>query len=193
MTEQAVNTKERAKLNFRELSFLIVDKDRRAATVLRTILRNFYAHDVHFVPSSIQAFAYLKEHHIDIILVESSLAADDNGFDLVKKIRHSSFEDYQQIPIIMMTADASEGNVRLARDQGVNEFMVKPVSPKETYEHVHSLITRPRDFIEAEGYIGPDRRRKVEFFERERRKDNLKKMAEAESESRTETHDQVTG
>ncbi|WP_135075020.1 response regulator [Terasakiella sp. SH-1] len=180
-------------LNFRDLSFLIVDKDRRAATVLRTILRNFYARDIDFAPSTIQAYAHLHEKHTDIILVESDLGGDDTGFDLVKKIRASSFEDYQHIPIIMMTADASEKNVSMARDIGVNEFMVKPVSPKETFDHISSVITHPRPFIEVENYAGPDRRRKKEFFEQERRKENLQKQAREESETLAETQVETQG
>ena len=46
-----------------------------------------------------------------------------------------------------------------ARDAGVTEFLAKPISPKSLYTRVHSIVTRPREFVRTKSYFGPDRRR----------------------------------
>jgi two-component system chemotaxis response regulator CheY len=48
-----------------------------------------------------------------------------------------------------------------ARDAGVNEFVVKPISVKSLYSRIDSLIHRLRDFVKTGKYFGPDRRRTI--------------------------------
>jgi len=47
-----------------------------------------------------------------------------------------------------------------ARDAGVHEFLAKPLSAKGLYSRIRSIIERPRPFVRAGQYFGPDRRRR---------------------------------
>jgi hypothetical protein len=46
-----------------------------------------------------------------------------------------------------------------ARDAGVTEFLVKPLSAKALYERILSVVLHPRPFVRTKNYFGPDRRR----------------------------------
>ena len=48
-----------------------------------------------------------------------------------------------------------------ARDAGVTEFLVKPVSAKALVDRLRTVIERQRMFVRAESYTGPDRRRRT--------------------------------
>ena len=66
-----------------------------------------------------------------------------------------------------------------ARDAGVTEFMAKPVSVKALCARINAIIDAPRPFIRANGYFGPDRRRRVlPFNGPERRNDDPAKKSE---------------
>ena len=62
-----------------------------------------------------------------------------------------------------------------ARDAGVNEFLVKPISANTLFERIEALIERPRPFVRLEGFFGPDRRRKSSDPARDERRQEMKK------------------
>ena len=47
-----------------------------------------------------------------------------------------------------------------AINAGVNEYLAKPVRPVDLFHRITALIERPRRFIKASTYFGPDRRRR---------------------------------
>ena len=46
-----------------------------------------------------------------------------------------------------------------ARDAGVTEFIVKPVTANSVLSRMQAVIFKPRPFVKSEGYNGPCRRR----------------------------------
>jgi DNA-binding response OmpR family regulator len=62
-------------------------------------------------------------------------------------------------PMIMLTGHSERRRVTAARDAGVTEFMVKPISAKALHQRILSVIANPRRFIRTKTYFGPDRRR----------------------------------
>ncbi|MCR9267419.1 MAG: response regulator, partial [Alphaproteobacteria bacterium] len=84
--------------------------------------------------------------------------------------------------------------VMAARDAGVTEFCCKPVTAKEMFSKIASVINEPRPFILNKSYFGPDRRRadpdKATYKGPERRKSRQKDKTEddgAENASGTGT------
>jgi DNA-binding response OmpR family regulator len=77
------------------------------------------------------------------------------------------------LPIIMITGHSERSRVNAARDAGVNEFLVKPVTAKGLMERLSLIVNRPRNFVKSKHYFGPDRRRRPDpnFSGEERRKD----------------------
>ena len=61
----------------------------------------------------------------------------------------------------MLTGHSEKARVVGARDAGVTEFLVKPISAKALYERIFNVIANPRPFIKTKTYFGPDRRRTV--------------------------------
>ena len=59
----------------------------------------------------------------------------------------------------MMTGHSEKNRVMEARDAGVTEFVVKPITAKAVFDRIQAVIIRPRSFIKTEDYFGPDRRR----------------------------------
>jgi two-component system, chemotaxis family, chemotaxis protein CheY len=59
----------------------------------------------------------------------------------------------------MMTGHSEKSRVTEARDAGVTEFVVKPITAKAIFDRLNAVIFKPRPFVKTEGYFGPDRRR----------------------------------
>ena len=92
-----------------------------------------------------------------------------NGIELVKKIRNDSASPDFFMPIIMITAHSERPRIIAARDTGINEFVMKPVSAKTLFSRLNAVIEHPRRFVRTGDYFGPDRRRKRVFVDFERR------------------------
>ena len=60
----------------------------------------------------------------------------------------------------MMTGHAERAEVEAARDAGVTEFLLKPLTLRAMVDRLEAAIQRPRAFIRAPSYFGPDRRRR---------------------------------
>jgi hypothetical protein len=59
----------------------------------------------------------------------------------------------------MVTAEATALTIRGARDAGVHEFLRKPFTTGDLFKRVENVALKPRPWVEAVGYVGPDRRR----------------------------------
>ena len=83
-----------------------------------------------------------------------------DGFDLVDMIRNEPDSPNRYLPVIMLTGHSEKERVEMARDHGVTEFLVKPVTPKDLLARVLAIIENPRPFVRSTDYFGPDRRRR---------------------------------
>ena len=77
-----------------------------------------------------------------------------------------------------MTGFSSRLRVEKARDAGITEFLVKPFTSEDLYKRVHQIIEKPRQFVESDGFFGPDRRRRVD--------DNFKGPAKRETDKKAD-------
>jgi DNA-binding response OmpR family regulator len=116
-----------------------------------------------------RAFALIGDTNVDLAIVDYNLPFLD-GLAFVRLIRTAPDSPNPFLPIIMLTAHSDLRRVSEARDAGVSEFCAKPVSPVELARKIDHAIMRPRPFVRAPGYFGPDRRRRNMPYEgRDRR------------------------
>ena len=54
---------------------------------------------------------------------------DKNGIEFVQDIKKISANGINNIPIIMITVDTKEKTVLDAKNLGIKEYVVKPISP----------------------------------------------------------------
>ena len=140
------------------LTVLIVDDNKHMITIVKTLLRGFGIS--HFLEASdaAEAFDIVRSEHIDFIIVDYLMEILD-GTDFVRLVRTGNDSPNPFVPIIMLTAYSERSKVLAARDAGVTEFCAKPVTAKELFRKVRSLVNSPRPFIRTGSYFGPDRRR----------------------------------
>ncbi len=74
------------------------------------------------------------------------------------RLRRSTL-DCRQAPIIVLSAEATAAAIKAARDAGAHEFLCKPFTAGALFKRVENVILKPRPWIEAKMYVGPDRRR----------------------------------
>lgn len=142
------------------LRALVVDDNRHFLAIMRTMLRAFGVRQIFDCVDAVQAFEILKTSEIDFALIDLKLDNID-GLEFTSLVRGASDSQNPRMPIIMITAYSERSNVERAISSGIDEFLVKPVSPKMLYQRICAVIERPRTYVRVGGYFGPDRRRQA--------------------------------
>lgn len=79
---------------------------------------------------------------------------------LIKAIRSSNEDKIKFLPIIASSSSSTSTSVTMARNVGINEYLLKPFSPKSLYLRLAAVISKPRNYVQIGDYFGPDRRRR---------------------------------
>jgi two-component system, chemotaxis family, chemotaxis protein CheY len=136
------------------ISVLIVDDNNHMRTILKELLRAVGVHEIKEAADPVEAFELIKTVAIDLVLVDFSMPI------ITQMVRTSSDSPNPYMSIVMITGHSERSRVNSARDAGVNEFLVKPVTAKSLMERITSVVNNPRSFVKGGAYFGPDRRRR---------------------------------
>lgn len=79
----------------------------------------------------------------DLILMDIMMPVM-NGLDATRAIRALNRPDAKTIPIVAMTANAYEDDIRRAREAGMNGHMAKPIDTGLLYRTLSELYYRPK-------------------------------------------------
>ncbi len=163
-------------ISLARIKFMVVDDNLHAIDLVKTMLRGFGVDQVAEAQTIAQAKAALKAAPVDILILDYMLG-DEEGVTLARHLRRDPASPSPFMPIIMLTGHADRTRVMAARDAGVNEFCVKPLTPSDLMKRIMAVIEHPRPFIRSDTYFGPDRRRHDDpkYTGPERRRDRKKR------------------
>ena len=95
-------------------------------------------HLVMVAENGCRALKLLKEHSFDLILMDIQMPEMD-GIEATSKIRLQETETGKHIPIIAMTANAMKGDREKYLEAGMDEYVSKPIKPKELFDKINAL------------------------------------------------------
>lgn len=101
----------------------------------------------------------LRDFAADVVIVDFKMFPLD-GVEFTRLVRNSPDSTNPYLPIVMMTGHSEKARIYEARDAGVTEFVVKPITAKAILDRIQAVIFHPRPFVKTDGYFGPDRRRR---------------------------------
>lgn len=136
---------------------LIVDPGTASAKLLADIMKGLGAREVMFAVDETGGVEGARDFEPTLIFTERKGERLD-GESLTSRIRRSTLA-CRRAPVVMVTGEATAAAILGARDSGVHEFLRKPFTSADLLRRVEAVALRPRDWIEAVGYVGPDRRR----------------------------------
>ena len=147
------------RIDFKQLRFLVIEDNAYMRRMVRALLHGFGSREVYESEdggAGLEAFAHYLP---DIVIIDWEMPVFD-GVQFTQMIRQPGDANANPyVPIIMLTGHAQKKRVQSARDAGVTEFVVKPISAKALYQRIVSVVANPRPFIKTNNYFGPDRRR----------------------------------
>jgi len=95
--------------------------------------------EVDSVQNTADAWNYLQHKRPQVILLDWMLP-DQSGLRLLGRIR--SDRNFSTLPVIMVTAKGMEEDKIAGLDQGADDYITKPFSPRELVARIKALIRR---------------------------------------------------
>ena len=118
-------------------NILVVDDEARIRDII-TKYATFEGHSVREAADGMEAVLLCRKENFDIIIMDIMMPELD-GFSACREIRKSS-----QTPIIMLSARGEEYDKINGFELGVDDYVVKPFSPKELMLRVEAVMKRVR-------------------------------------------------
>ncbi|MEG2419068.1 MAG: response regulator, partial [Eubacterium sp.] len=88
---------------------------------------------------ALEMFTTSSPDYYDAILMDIRMP-DMDGLQATYSIRHWRRTDAKTIPIIAMTANAFEDDVKKSKAAGMNAHLAKPIEPKQLYQTLYDFI-----------------------------------------------------
>lgn len=127
---------------------LVVDDEEKIRTLIEKYAV-FEGYEVTKAPDGMSAMEILRNKDFDLIILDIMMP-DIDGFTVCRELRKKS-----STPVIMLSARGEEYDKLHGFEVGVDDYVVKPFSPKELMMRVAAIIKRTShvsgEFFEHEG------------------------------------------
>lgn len=161
------------KPDFATLRVQIVGAKGHAGAMLRIVLTAAGVGHVVQLEDARKALSLLSSEHFDAVFVEETHL---DGLTFVRSARKRAGLRNPLIPIFAVYSGPRRRDVERARDLGVTSVICRPVSPKTISDKLLMALIKPRPFIAAPDFFGPDRRARPRAWRgRDRRKHTPRK------------------
>ena len=141
------------------LRVLLVDDNQHIRAIVAAILAGVGVSEIRECWDGAEALQVLREWPADVAFVDFRMSPVD-GVEFTRLVRNAADSPNPFLPIIMITGYADRPRVEEARDSGITEFIVKPITARAILDRLNFVINRPRPFVRTADYFGPDRRRR---------------------------------
>lgn len=124
------------------MKILVVDDEVNIRNVIKEYAE-FEGYEVEEAGNGMQAVEICKEKDFDIIIMDVMMPKLD-GFSAIKEIRKT-----KNIPVLMLSARGEEYDKLFGFEIGIDDYVVKPFSPKEVMARVAAITSRVKNNSKA--------------------------------------------
>lgn len=128
---------------------LVVDDEENIREVIKEYAE-FEGHQVSEACDGMQAIEMVKNNDYDIIIMDVMMPRLD-GYSACKEIRK-----IKQIPVLMLSARGEEYDKLFGFEIGIDDYVVKPFSPKEVMARVNAIVKRNHGAKQAPAAPAPE-------------------------------------
>jgi len=116
---------------------LVVDDEEKIREVVKEY-GEFNGHKVYEAEDGLQAVNMCRENEFNIIVMDIMMPRLD-GFMAVKEIRK-----FSSTPVLMLSARGEEYDKLFGFELGIDDYVIKPFSPKELMARINAIISRDK-------------------------------------------------
>ena len=130
-------------------SLLVVDDDEATCDAVRRLLGRMGFH-VASATNGADALAVLHDLDFDLVILDWMMPGMD-GLEVCRRLRADARTS--RIPLIMLTAKATEADRIVGLELGADDYVTKPFSPRELVARVKAILRRTASQSDPEQVI----------------------------------------
>lgn len=143
--------------NLQKTNIMLADADAMGQGILGQMLMGFGARNVVRCGDVTETKRQLAAQSFDLVIIDpASFGAE--GYEIIPWLRRSVPPPRAHVAVIVVTGHTAHLRVGQLRDSGASFIVSKPLSAAVLLERLLWLSRENRAFVEAAGYVGPDRR-----------------------------------
>ena len=140
------------------LCILVVDDNQYTRKLLRMMLINLGAKTIYEASDGVSALDLVRTADPDVMILDWEMPVL-TGAQVMRIVRSPGVFPKPNLPIIMLSAHGQRARVTAAMRLGINEFLVKPISPKALQDRLLSILVKPRPMVKIGKFYVPQPRR----------------------------------
>ena len=147
------------------IRILVVEDSANMRRLLTALLTTMGIGDIRCADNGEAGLVLFHEMRPDLVITDGMMQPM-SGYAMTRAIRAMrDAEDkphyLADVPVLMLSGHNEPDIIEWARDEGVTEYIVKPVTPELLYERVLNAIKSPLHIVETDTYRGPSPRRRL--------------------------------
>lgn len=149
---------------FRKLKILVVEDSAGMQRLLVALLESMGVTRITVARDGEKGLAAFAAERPDIIITDGAMMPMD-GYEMTRRIRAAEAGNSANpdVPILMISGHVGRENVTHARDQGVTDYLAKPLSADTLYKAIFAAVSKPIHFVDKPGYRGPSPMRSLDL------------------------------
>ncbi|MFZ2029400.1 MAG: response regulator [Vitreimonas sp.] len=165
-------------MNVKSWHVCLIEPNKFEGQIIVDILKNAGVETIKVFTSQDDALEVLSRCNANVIIASYEMAPLD-GAAWTKTFRRAHKLPCRKSAIFITSNAFSRAMAEDCRHAGANALIGKPLSAKVLTATINKVLTQPREFIDAEGYVGPCRRAGIVVAGAPRKRRKVDAAAEA--------------
>jgi CheY-like chemotaxis protein len=144
-------------MNVKTWTVCVIEPNKFEGQIIVDLLRNAGVEKVRLVADQEGALDLLEVYNANVVIASFEMAPLD-GAAWTRVYRRSYKLPGRKQAIFITSGAFSLAMAEQCRHAGANALIGKPISTKVLLATINKVLSKPREFIDAEGYVGPCRR-----------------------------------
>jgi CheY-like chemotaxis protein len=146
-----------APMNVKTWTVCVIEQNKFEGQIIVDLLRNAGVDKVKLVANQDAALDLLEVYNANVVISSFEMTPLD-GAAWTRVYRRNKKLPGRKQAIFITSGAFSLAMAEQCRHAGANALIGKPISAKVLLATINKVLTKPREFIDAEGYVGPCRR-----------------------------------
>ena len=123
----------------KNMNVLIVDDYNTMLRIIKNLLKQLGFNNVDEATDGTMALEKIKGKKYGLVISDWNMEPM-SGLELLKQVRGSNDNNYMNVPFIMVTAESKTENVIMAKQAGVNNYIVKPFNAETLKTKIAAVL-----------------------------------------------------
>ncbi len=121
------------------MNFLLVDDSAIIRKMVKIALKKVFKGEILEAGDGLEALNVLTMNPIDLIICDINMPNMD-GMEFLSRVKET--DDFKEIPVIMLSTEQGEEDIKEAMERGAAAYLKKPVKPDVLIKTIYEVIKK---------------------------------------------------